>query len=315
MKKRVLSVILILSSVLVSCGKEEEKASITSFDVPNLFQVERKEGAGQIKTLSYETKDYLNLTQNKETKKLNVYLPFSYDSNKQYNILYLLHGTDPQNVEHIDTWFHTIGVKNILDNLIYYNQIEPLIVVTPTFYSYGLYGDDNVKNIKEMTPVKQNSSNNFAYELRNDIIPLVESTYSTYASSTSHEDLKSSRDHRAMAGLSNGARITLNGGMMKNFDYISSFGCFSSSWDAEEILSTLNTKEYASLKLNGFYNAAGIYDFAYHSQKSMYDKLLLDQRFKESNHQFFDVFFGYHSARSWRVGLYDTLQYLFKEGK
>lgn len=314
MKKnlKIISLSLLLPVSLVSCTKEGSlKAEVTSWDVPSAFMVTNTEKAGRIESLSYQTKDYVLNSGKTEEKKLNVYLPYNYDKSKQYNILYLLHGTDRQEVDHINTWFDRVEVKNVLDNLIAYEQIDPLIVICPTFYSYGLYGDDNVTDIKEATPVKINSSNNFTYELRNDIIPAVENKYATYATDTSEEALKNSRDHRGMAGLSNGARITLNGGMIHNFDYISNFGVYSSSWDASEILQALNSEANKNLPLHGFYNAAGIYDFAYNKQKKMYDELMKSDRFTSENSKFFDIAFGYHSARSWRVGLYDSLLSMF----
>ncbi|MCR4698421.1 MAG: hypothetical protein K5762_03540 [Bacilli bacterium] len=314
MKKnlKVISISLLLPALLVSCTKEGSiKAEVTSYDVSSTFMKANTEKAGRIESLTYTTKDYILDSGKSEEKKLNVYLPYNYDESKQYNILYLLHGTDKQDVDHINTWFDRIEIKNVLDNLIAYEQIDPLLVVCPTFYSYGLYGDDNVTDIKEATPVKTNSSNNFTYELRNDIIPAVESKYATYASEISEAGLKASRDHRAMAGLSNGARITLNSGIIHNFDYLSTFGIYSSSWDASEIISALNSQAYQDLSLNGFYNASGIYDFAYNKQKKMYDELLKSDKFTTDNSKYFNITFGYHSARSWRVGLYDSLLYMF----
>lgn len=267
---------------------------------------------GSVVSLSYTTKDYIDGTDATEEKTANVYLPYGYDDSKQYNVLYLLHGTDPQTVNHIETWLYTIGIKNVLDNLIYYKDIDPLIVVTPTFYSYGLYGDDNITNIKDVTPVKKKSSLNFSYELRNDLIPIVESKYSTYASSTDSASLASSRDHRAMAGLSNGARITLMAGMEDNFDYISYFGCFSSSVDSIELLEKMHQDRYEGLKLNYMFNADGIYDFAYNAHKKMVNSILKDDLFNEENTEYVEIAFGYHSSRSWRVSLYDALQRFFK---
>ena len=314
MKKnlKIISLSFLLPALLVSCMKEgSTKAEVTSFDVPAVFMANNEEKSGRIESLSYQTKDYILNSEKTEEKELKVYLPYNYDESQKYNILYLLHGTDKQEVDHINTWFDRVKIKDVLDNLIAYEQIDPLIVVCPTFYSYGLYGDDNVTDIKEATPVKTNSSNNFTYEFRNDILPAVESKYQTYAEDISVSGFMNSRDHRALAGLSNGARITLHSGIMHNFDYVSSFGVYSSSWDAQEILQALNSDAYKDLSLNGFYNAAGIYDFAYNKQKKMYDELLQSERFTAENSKFFPITFGYHSARSWRVGLYDTLLYLF----
>jgi enterochelin esterase-like enzyme len=279
--------------------------------VPAKYRAEQTKEAGEVVSLTYTAHDYVTKTANTEEKTCNIYLPYGYDESEQYNIIYLVHGTDPQTVVHQNTWFYTIGVKNILDNMIYYGDIRPTIVVAPTFYSYGLYGDDTMTSIKEVTPVKKNSTENFGMELRNDIIPAVESAFSTYAEDVSQEGLTASRDHRAMAGLSNGCRITYSGGMAENFDYISWFGCYSSSVDSALILDALNSEQFADYKLNYMFNADGIYDFAYNGHKKMVDALLKSDRFTEENTEYVQIAFGYHSARSWRVGFYDSLQRFF----
>ncbi|MBQ1464674.1 MAG: glycoside hydrolase, partial [Ruminococcus sp.] len=64
------------------------------------------------------------------TNKLNVYLPYGYDPNKQYNIFYLMHGGG----ENENTIFSKdVKLANILDHMIMNGELEPLIVVTPTF--------------------------------------------------------------------------------------------------------------------------------------------------------------------------------------
>ena len=298
---------------LCACGNGGDgPATITDSEVPAKYRAERTTEAGEVVSLTYTAHDYAIGTAATEQKYCNVYLPYGYSEEEEYNILYLIHGTDPQTVVHQETWLYTIGVKNILDNMIYYGDIEPLIVVTPSFYSYGLYGDDNMTSVTEVTPVKENSTNNFGMELRNDIIPAVESKYSTYAADVTEEALISSRDHRAMAGLSNGCRITYLGGMVENFDYISWYGCFSSSVDSQILLDALNSERYSDYELNYMFNADGIYDFAYNGHKKMVEELMEDERFTEENTEYVTISFGYHSARSWRVGLYDALQRFFK---
>ena len=64
------------------------------------------------------------------TNSLNVYLPYGYDESKQYNIFYLMHGGG----ENENTIFSSdVKLNNILDHMIMNGQLEPLIVVTPTF--------------------------------------------------------------------------------------------------------------------------------------------------------------------------------------
>lgn len=304
--------ILLFSVFISSCSSNP--TSNQTWEVDDKFLVERTDEKGSVSSFKYITKDYYLNSGKTEEKTCNVYLPYNYDNTKQYNILYLIHGTDKQNVNHINTWFETIKARVMLDNMIYYKIIDPIIVVAPTFYSYKLYGDDNITNIKDYSPVKANSNENFKDELRYDIIPNIEKEFSTYANSSSEEDLKASRDHRAIAGLSNGCRLTLKAGIVNNYDYFSYFGCFSSSIDSKDIIASLKSDKYKELKLNYMFNSDGIFDFAYNSHKKMVDELLKDDShiFTENNTEYVKINMGYHSNRSWRVGLYDSLLKFFK---
>ena len=119
------------------------------------------------------------------TNKLNVYLPYGYDKNKQYNIFYLMHGGG----ENENTIFSDdVKLDHILDHMIMNGELEPLIVVTPTFNKCG--------------------ADKFYDEFRKSVVPFVEGKYSTYAKSTSEADLRASRMHRAYGGFSMGGLST-----------------------------------------------------------------------------------------------------------
>ena len=94
-------------------------------------------------------------------KQANVYLPAGYDESKQYNVFYLMHGGG----ENMNTWLvdnDYTGNKKMIDNLIANGEIEPLIIVTPTFLRPdGVPGNDDL-------------TAQFQYELRKDLIPYVE---------------------------------------------------------------------------------------------------------------------------------------------
>lgn len=315
-KKEVL--FLLIPFLCTACSTGKTDAKTISNEVPDRYLQERKTKKGRIETFTYETRDYALGSFKTAEKDCNVYLPYGYDGSKQYNILYLIHGTDKQDVDHINTWFETIKARVILDNLIYYKEIDPLIVVTPTFYSYQLYGDDTAQNIKDYSPVKEHSNQNFISELRLDLVPSVEKKYHTFADKTTDEkSLAGSRNHRAIAGLSNGCRLTLSAGMKNSFDYFSYYGCYSSYIDGKELLDSLHQEKFKGLKLNYMFNADGIYDFAYNGHRKMVDYLLENGQdiFTEENTEYVKVDMGYHSARSWRVGLFDSLLCFFKESK
>ena len=116
------------------------------------------------------------------TNKLNVYLPYGYDESKKYNIFYLMHGGG----ENENTVFSdSVKLNNILDHMIMNGELEPMIVVTPTF--------------------NKTEAGKFWEEYRKSVVPFVEGKYSTYAESTSEADLRASRMHRAYGGFSMGS--------------------------------------------------------------------------------------------------------------
>ena len=149
--------------------------------------------------------DYLNYSQRQgsierlsyragfDTKYVNVYLPYGYnqsDTSKKYNVLYLMHGGGEDENLLFGGPGQNKDLKKILDNMIARGDIDPLIVVTPTFYK------------------GKNSEATFHEELVESVISLVETKYNTYLKSNSRQDMKASRDHRAFGGFSMGSVCT-----------------------------------------------------------------------------------------------------------
>ena len=75
-------------------------------------------------------------------------------------------------------------------------ELEPTIVVTPSYYQNNHSGQDGAL------------TENFHHELVGDLIPAVESKYHTYAETTDAEGLQKSREHRAFGGFSMGSVTT-----------------------------------------------------------------------------------------------------------
>ena len=145
--------------------------------------------AGTVETLDYVAHDADGSPRNKQCR---VYLPYGYDSGKQYDVLYLMHGYGGGIRTIFEGTTNGRKLQNVADHLIADGRMRPMIVVTPTITNY------------------QNEGNwtQFPKELREDIIPAVEGRYSSYARSTSSEDLIASRDHRAFGGFSMGSTTT-----------------------------------------------------------------------------------------------------------
>ena len=185
--------------------------------LPTKYQMPVKEDAGTVEAITYMAKDYLGDGPDYE-KKAYVYLPYDYDESKQYNVLYLCHGIGGSESE----WGlnNPNGpLKRILDNLFKDGGVESFIVVTPNGRAYaisGVLGNDLFYK--------------FGYELRNDLIPYMESHYSTYAEYDENGyDMTATRTHRAIAGLSMGGMQTINIGICECLDLFSWFGAFSAA--------------------------------------------------------------------------------------
>jgi len=135
---------------------------------------------GTLENLEYEA---ANSHGGTDSKRLNVYLPYGYDASdisRKYNVLYLMHGGSENENTVLGRPGQNNELKKIIDNMIAKGDIEPLIIVTPSFY--GGRNDNAV----------------FHEELINTIVPLIERRYNTFAS----------REHRAFGGFSMGSVTT-----------------------------------------------------------------------------------------------------------
>ena len=267
--------------------------------VPAKYDGEEPEQAGTVEEVVYDTRAYA--TDGRSVKKsAYVYLPYGYSKEKEYNILYLMHGTGDDE----KYWLKTNPYNKImLDNMISDGDIEPLIVVTPTFY----VEDDCEADLDQLTY-------SFAKELRNDLMPEIESAYSTYAKSADDEGFAESRDHRAFAGLSRGAVTMYHSALCQSLDYFSWFGAFSGSrTDSQAFEDTIQTGDFAELPIHYLYVASGNFDFALPGQVQDYQALLdIEPRLRSGVNTCFDVFpMRYHSMGNWHLALYNFLQKIF----
>ena len=267
--------------------------------VPEKYDGAEPEQAGTVEEVVYETKAYAT-DERTVTKTAYVYLPYGYSEEREYNILYLMHGTGDDE----KYWLKTNPYnKTMLDNLIASGDIQPLIVVTPTFY----VEDDCADDLDQLTYF-------FAKELRNDLMPEIESSYSTYAKSADDVGFSESRDHRAFAGLSRGAVTMYHSVLCQSLDYFSWFGAFSGSrTDAQAFEDTIQAGDFADLPIHYLYVASGNFDFALPGQVQDYQALLdIEPRLRSGVNATFDVFpMRYHSMGNWHLALYNYLQKIF----
>ena len=176
----------------ISIEDQNEKIEMT--EVPKQYY-EAAQQQGSLEHFSYLTSGY-DGNQGETTREAMVYLPYGYekeDNETRYNILYLQHGAYGND----ETWMLEYGddFKNMIDHMIEDQLINPLIIVMPYLPSGNDWYQDTTPYFYEN-------------EIKNDLMPAVESEYHTYAETTTDEGFENSRSHRAFGGFSAGGTTT-----------------------------------------------------------------------------------------------------------
>lgn len=255
--------------------------SLTS--APKGFDVKR-DGIerGKLTTIEYDS------TTVGVKRKAQVYLPAGYSKDKQYPVLYLLHGIGGDEYE----WTRG-GVANvILDNLIAEKKAVPMIVVLP-----------NGRASKELTardsiPKQSPAFAVFEKDLLDDLIPFIEKTFSVNAD----------RESRALAGLSMGGGQSLNFGL-NNLDTFAWVGGFSSAPNTKSAATLIKDHAVAAKKLRLLYVACGDKDRLFRISAGVH-KMLEDN---DVPHIYNVIPGGGHDFRVWKNDLYHFAQLLFRE--
>lgn len=218
---------------------------------------------GTLNKLTYDTWESFSYEQksNKITKEAWVYLPYGYTDEEEYNVFYLSHGGWSNETTLMGTDANPKSFKNVIDNAIQDGNIKPLIIVLPTYNNTSENDSSDYSLAIQLT-------NQFHNELVNDLIPAVESKYSTYAKDTTPQGLKESRDHRGFGGFSMGSVNTWNT-FRYCLDYFRYFMPMSGSYttDGEYMADLVRQQGYSSQDFFIF-AASGTDDFAYSAFKA-----------------------------------------------
>jgi enterochelin esterase-like enzyme len=191
-----------LTALLCATPAVAQRPDADFAPAPAGFDKKRDAGpSGRTETVEYDSKSV------GVRRKLVVYLPPGYTAKKKYPVLYLLHGIGDDETG----WTKKGSANVILDNLIADKEALPMIVVMP-----------NGRASKEPPPANPFEGNPmeayaaFEADLLKDVVPLIESRYST----------RTDREGRALAGLSMGGGQSINFGL-KNLDTFAWIGAFS----------------------------------------------------------------------------------------
>jgi hypothetical protein len=157
---------------------------------------------GRLTEVKYRTDEALR-GDTQLTKRAIVYLPHGYDPDRKYDIFYLMHGGWSDETTTLGTPSSPSEFKNVLDNAIANKKIRPVIVVCPTYNNTNENGRDS-----DDFSLALRLTERYHNELVNDLMPAVESRYSTYAEKDTPAGFAASRDHRGFGGFSMGSVAT-----------------------------------------------------------------------------------------------------------
>lgn len=217
-----------------------------------------------------------------------VYTPPGYDPKKVYPVLYLLHGIGGDEFE----WFRNGVPHVILDNLYAQGKIEDMLVVLPN----GRAMKDDRAEGDIFSPDKLEAFSRFEQDLINDLIPFIEASY----------PVSSSRDQRALAGLSMGGGQALNFGL-GNLDLFAWVGGFSSAPNTRKPAELVAEIRDFNGQLNILWLSCGDKDNLLPVTRGLHEDL--------TNNQIPHVYIqnhGYHDFDFWKNSLYLFVQHLFK---
>lgn len=252
------------------------------FPDPSDDIVARRDGIphGNLEMIEYDSKSVGT------TRKMNVYTPPGYTADKNYPVLYLLHGIGGDETE----WVRFATQDMLFDNLIADGKAVPMIVVMPN--GRAQKNDRAEGNVMASAPAFAA----FEADLLNDVIPTIESRYSTYTD----------RDHRALAGLSMGGGQTLNFGF-GNMDKFAYVGGFSSAPNTEPPAQLVPDAAAVKEQMKLIYLSCGNKDGLIRISQGV-------QRYLKENNvpHIWNVDDHAHDATHWRNNLYYFAQRIFK---
>ena len=230
--------------------------------IPENYETPAKQ-QGTINKLTYETWESFSYEDHSQPLEKNawVYLPYGYSNDQKYNIFYLSHGGWSNETTIMGTDQNPSSFKNVVDHAIEDGKMQPMILVFPTYNNTSENDSSDYSLALQLT-------DQFHSELVNDLIPAVESQYSTYATETTPEGLKASRDHRGFGGFSMGSVNTWCT-LRYCLDYFRYFMPMSGSYtsDGDYMADLVSNQGYGPEDFFIF-AASGTDDFAYNSFKN-----------------------------------------------
>ena len=202
--KKVILLFAALVFALAMSAQAERAIPQELTEIPQDYYGEASE-PGTLEDLYYDTWESFSYEEhtNPLQKHAVVYLPYGYDANQPYNIIYLMHGGWGTEERTLGAVGNPSSFKRVVDHAIQNGDMRPAIIVCPTYNNTNLNGLDS-----NSFSLAMRLTDNYHNELVNDLMPALEGKYSTYAEDITPEGLAASRDHRAFIGYSMGSVTT-----------------------------------------------------------------------------------------------------------
>jgi enterochelin esterase-like enzyme len=218
-------------------------------------------------------------------RKMQVYTPPGYSKSEKYPVLIILHGIGGDETE----WQRFVHVDALMDNLIADQKATPMIVVMPNGRAQK---DDRADAGMQAAPAFAV----FERDLLDDVIPAIDSRYSTRAN----------RESRALGGLSMGGGQTLNFGL-SHLDTFAWLGGFSSAPNTKPPAELVPDPAAAKDKLKLLMITAGNKDGLFNISKGVHTYL----KEKDVPHVW-HVDDNGHDPTHWASALYTFSQKIFR---
>lgn len=252
----------------------------------------RDSAKGSVHTIWYDSPEYGG------QRRMNVYLPADYSSEKKYPVLYMLPGGGDDE----DTWMDMGRLPQIMDNLIAKKKAKEMLVVMVNSMPNQLSAPHIMNPIPgkkshfEMMGTPEGASGGeFANDLIRNVIPYIESHFSVIPE----------KKGRAICGVSMGGLYLTNiiQNNPKTFDHIALMGSgIMGKGSGDEVLEPVKKEGYRL-----FWIGAGQKDMAFSSARNIMeamDRLSMP-------YIYFDPQDG-HNWRSWRRNLMNLVPELFR---
>ncbi len=242
---------------------------------------------------------------------MTVYLPYGYDENQRYNVLFLLH------ISGLDESFwlpgtmayeqYSLTMTDLFDNMIAQGLCEPMIVVAPCGYitDAAAQAHDSVRDYDQ-----------FGREFANEILPLVVERFSTWAEGSDRAQIAAAREHFGVAGASFGSYMTRNSVLAPNLDLVANFAMIGGGSLRQDDLRNewaAAGHDPAQYPIHLLYIVEGELDDRQAPELSYNALGTWEGIFDGNNLRYCLISTAPHDVREWVNGVYNSAQLFFRD--